>query len=307
MNSRIAGIVCAALGGVLIIASLFTNRWLRAEFFGGDVGAGLRDAQVCVGGVCEKGSIASCQKYADAIGGVKDPMDFYMLLDTAPTHCRVLIGGSTMVAVDHSEVQLTQVPEVSLGAFLFFSRVTFYTSFLAALLLARTIGLAAAKKFVYRPVPPTTLLLFCVIVLLVSGPVTIAVNPFKGLGVDIGFAVFGAGVTLALFGGIMLGRLRPPHDSEWDDHLEPMVGGRLFLTNQRLLFEAHRVNVQREPLDVRLASIRGVAGGWTKFLGFIPLVPNALIVTLDRGDPVRFTVWGRAAWMAAIEAARESG
>jgi hypothetical protein len=216
MNTRILGIACAVLGGALIIASLFTNRWLRAEFFGGDVGAGLRDAQICVEGLCEKSTISSCKKYADAVGGIKDPMDFYMALDTAPTICRVLIGGSTMVEAERSNIVLKEVPSVSMGAFLTFAAITYYLSFFAALLLILNIGLAIARKFIYRPVPPTTLLLFSLILLLISGPVTVAVNPFKGLGIDIGFVLFGAGVTISLFGAIMLGRLRPP-DDDWGD------------------------------------------------------------------------------------------
>lgn len=215
MNTRILGIACAAIGGALIIASLFTNRWLRAEFFGGEVGAGLRDAQICVEGVCEKARISSCKKYADEVGGLEDSMDFYMVLDTAPTICRVLIGGSTMVEAERSNIVLKEVPEVSMGAFLTFASITFYLSLLASLLLVVNIGLAIAKKFIYRPIPPTTLLLFSLILLLVSGPVTVAVNPFKGLGIDIGFVLFGGGVTLALFGAIMLGRLRPA-DDDWD-------------------------------------------------------------------------------------------
>ena len=78
------------------------------------------------------------------------------------------------------------------------------------------------------------------------------------------------------------------------------VGGRLFLTNQRLLFEAHKVNVQSEPLHLDIDAIRDVVGGWTKFLGVLPLVPNALVVTVGDGDPVRFTVYGKAKWIEAI-------
>ncbi|PZP17663.1 MAG: hypothetical protein DI611_00985 [Brachybacterium faecium] len=82
------------------------------------------------------------------------------------------------------------------------------------------------------------------------------------------------------------------------------VGGRLTLTTQRLLFEAHALNVQRGGTEVQLEQITGQRGGWTKFLGVLPLVPNSLVITLADGQELSFVVTGRGAWMAAIEQAR---
>lgn len=82
------------------------------------------------------------------------------------------------------------------------------------------------------------------------------------------------------------------------------VGGKLTLTNQRLLFDAHAMNFQRGASEVWLQQVVGQKGGWTKFLGAIPLVPNSMVLTLADGQELSFVVYGRAAWLAAIEQAR---
>jgi hypothetical protein len=85
------------------------------------------------------------------------------------------------------------------------------------------------------------------------------------------------------------------------------VGGHLFLTDQRLLFEAHKLNIQKEPLYLELSAIRAVDTGWTKLAGILPLFPNALILTIDgRDEPVRLTVYGKAKWLQAITAAAKA-
>lgn len=84
------------------------------------------------------------------------------------------------------------------------------------------------------------------------------------------------------------------------------VGGRLRLTNQRLIFEAHRFNVQRGVTEIELASIQASRPCWTKFLGLLPLFPNALAVFTQQGREYRFILFGRGAWAAAIEAQRKT-
>ena len=81
------------------------------------------------------------------------------------------------------------------------------------------------------------------------------------------------------------------------------VGGRLFLTNARLVFSSHSFNVQTGPLEIPLADIREITPCWTKFMGLIPLAPNSLAVRSDSGEH-RFVVHGRRAWAAAIHAAQ---
>ena len=78
------------------------------------------------------------------------------------------------------------------------------------------------------------------------------------------------------------------------------VGGKLFLTNHRLVFEAHKMNIQGGNTEINLSDIRSSVKGWTKFLGLIPLMPNTLAICADSGQEYRFVLFGRGAWEAAI-------
>ncbi len=81
------------------------------------------------------------------------------------------------------------------------------------------------------------------------------------------------------------------------------VGGRLFLTDARLVFIAHAFNVQAGITDIPLASIHGVRPCWTHFLGLIPLAPNSLAVHAAAAE-YRFVLSNRSWWGQAIMAAK---
>ena len=78
------------------------------------------------------------------------------------------------------------------------------------------------------------------------------------------------------------------------------VGGRLFLTDQRLLFQSHALNFQTGSTDIPVHQIQGVRLCWTKFLNLFPLFPNSLAVQTSGGTEYRFVLLGRKAWAAAI-------
>jgi hypothetical protein len=82
------------------------------------------------------------------------------------------------------------------------------------------------------------------------------------------------------------------------------VGGRLYLTTERLVFEAHRLNVQGGVTELELADVESSEPCWTKFLGLIPLFPNSLAVRTRAGREYRFVLYGRSAWAEAIDAQR---
>jgi hypothetical protein len=82
------------------------------------------------------------------------------------------------------------------------------------------------------------------------------------------------------------------------------VGGHLYLTNNRLIFESHSFNIQTGVTQVELNEIMGMRKGTTMFLGILPTVPNAFVVTTEDGSEYRFTVWKRKLWMAAIKQAQ---
>lgn len=74
------------------------------------------------------------------------------------------------------------------------------------------------------------------------------------------------------------------------------VGGRLIVTNQRLLFEAHKLNFQRTPLEVPLDQISDVAE--SRIMG---VLPNGVTVTCHSGEQHRFVSWNRTKIVAAIK------
>ncbi|MGI8749437.1 MAG: GRAM domain-containing protein [Thermoleophilaceae bacterium] len=82
-----------------------------------------------------------------------------------------------------------------------------------------------------------------------------------------------------------------------------VVGGRLCLTDRRLVFESHALNVQRGPALVALSDVAGLDKVWTRVFGLIPLTPNGLAVRSSDGQELRFVVSGRSKWTDAIEAA----
>jgi hypothetical protein len=79
------------------------------------------------------------------------------------------------------------------------------------------------------------------------------------------------------------------------------VGGKLHLTNQRLVFEAHKINVQGGTTEIALTDIQSSEKCWTKFLGFIPLASNSLAILTMAGKEYRFVLFGRDAWATAID------
>jgi hypothetical protein len=83
------------------------------------------------------------------------------------------------------------------------------------------------------------------------------------------------------------------------------VGGKLCLTNQRLIFEAHKFNVQGGVSELDMSDIQSLHSCWTKFLGFIPIFPNSLAIYTKHGEEYRFVLNGRSEWAVAIEAQRK--
>jgi hypothetical protein len=82
------------------------------------------------------------------------------------------------------------------------------------------------------------------------------------------------------------------------------VGGRLYLTNRRLIFEPHAFNVQREVAEIPLERVVGVRKCWTKFLNILPVFPNSIAVSTTDGTEYRLVVFGRQGWINAIEGQR---
>lgn len=82
------------------------------------------------------------------------------------------------------------------------------------------------------------------------------------------------------------------------------VGGRAWLTDRRIVFEPHAINVQTQVATIPLADVASTTPCWTRFLGFLPLFPNSLAVATRDGREYRFVLFGRHAWKSAIDGAR---
>ena len=78
------------------------------------------------------------------------------------------------------------------------------------------------------------------------------------------------------------------------------VGGRLCLTNQRLIFEAHNYNFQSGATLIPLSTVTGTRKSWTKLLNLIPLMPNSLAVATNEGKVYNFVLFERQKWSDAI-------
>ncbi|MEB3357825.1 MAG: GRAM domain-containing protein [Synechococcales bacterium] len=78
------------------------------------------------------------------------------------------------------------------------------------------------------------------------------------------------------------------------------VGGQLYLTNQRLVFEPHCFNIQRKVAAIPVSAITDVRTCWTKFLNLLPLFPNSIAVSTRTNQEYRLVVANRQSWVTAI-------
>ncbi len=74
------------------------------------------------------------------------------------------------------------------------------------------------------------------------------------------------------------------------------VGGRMIITTQRILFEAHMVNIQGKPLEIPLAAIQAVYP--TNLMLF---VPTGLTIECKSGEKYTFAVSGRERIISTIK------
>ncbi len=78
------------------------------------------------------------------------------------------------------------------------------------------------------------------------------------------------------------------------------VGGHLYLTNKRLIFESHSVNIQTGTSITSLTDIVSVTKCWTKFLNKYPLLPNSIRIETKAGNEYKFVCYNREKWISAI-------
>ncbi|WP_394205145.1 hypothetical protein [Shewanella waksmanii] len=81
----------------------------------------------------------------------------------------------------------------------------------------------------------------------------------------------------------------------------PVLNGDLQLTDQRLILQLHSHANPRQVIEVHLASIAQLEKGWTKILGIIPIMHNALIVHRHDDKPLNLSVAQVDDWLTAID------
>jgi len=74
------------------------------------------------------------------------------------------------------------------------------------------------------------------------------------------------------------------------------VGGRLKITNRRILFEPHFFNLQKIPAEISLDDISVVSKRNTMFL-----IPNGMLIQTKAGVEYKFVLWGRENIISIIE------
>ncbi|MFH1286552.1 MAG: GRAM domain-containing protein [Candidatus Magasanikbacteria bacterium] len=74
------------------------------------------------------------------------------------------------------------------------------------------------------------------------------------------------------------------------------VGGKLFLTTQRVFFKSHALNIQTHEQSIPYSEIKSVGKRNTFFI-----IPNGMYVELLNGNKEKFVVFGRSKWISEIE------
>lgn len=73
------------------------------------------------------------------------------------------------------------------------------------------------------------------------------------------------------------------------------VGGKLALTDKRIVFKSHKINIQTHQLSLTLSEIQSVEAGKTGFLN------NVLLVFGSNGERYKFIVFEPDEWVKEIQ------
>jgi hypothetical protein len=74
------------------------------------------------------------------------------------------------------------------------------------------------------------------------------------------------------------------------------VGGFLFVTNQKLIFEPHTLNIQRQPLEIDFKDIAKIKPRYTLYI-----ISNGVSVIQKNGTEFKFVVWGRTSLITLLK------
>ncbi|WP_404455352.1 hypothetical protein [Oceanobacillus kapialis] len=78
------------------------------------------------------------------------------------------------------------------------------------------------------------------------------------------------------------------------------VGGKLYLTDQQLIHQPHKANIQSDRVEIKLADVDYVELYTNKLFG-LSVIKNGLTVVDKTGTPYKFVVNKREDWKNEIE------
>src|ERR1035437_3196333 len=70
------------------------------------------------------------------------------------------------------------------------------------------------------------------------------------------------------------------------------IGGRLFLTNRRMIFEPSTLEKSECVEIIELSEVQATTPCWSKLFRFIPIYPNAISIVTKGGRTFSFLVFG---------------
>ncbi|MGN7763380.1 GRAM domain-containing protein [Paenibacillus sp. 22594] len=74
------------------------------------------------------------------------------------------------------------------------------------------------------------------------------------------------------------------------------VGGRLYITNERVIFKPHSFNIQSKPLEISIQEIVNIEKRNT-----LLVVPNGMRISIKNGQEHKFVIWNRAKLIELIK------
>ncbi|MGO0059497.1 GRAM domain-containing protein [Brevibacillus fluminis] len=76
------------------------------------------------------------------------------------------------------------------------------------------------------------------------------------------------------------------------------VGGKMTITNERIIFTPHVLNIQTKPLEIGIHEITAVEKRNSLFI-----VPNGIKIVVKHGQAYKFVVWKREELIGLIRGA----
>jgi len=78
------------------------------------------------------------------------------------------------------------------------------------------------------------------------------------------------------------------------------VGGRIIITNERIIFNPHSFNIQTEPLVIYISSIEKIEKRST-----LKLIPNGIKIITNTGQEYKFVVYKRSKLIELLNGLRK--